>query len=289
MRFTFFVLFFVATAHALAPRSPIPSTATASAMGGSAKVLHSSIAAQDLMGSSNSLYPAWASMTSSTTAVVDQFLDKIKPSTRKNCKQGNKEVVTDNAYVRFAQRYPFINNLLIATLKSGAADFMAQTVMGGAALTQLHLSRSAIFMAFGAVYCGGFQWLYQVCLFSKLFPDVESFTRQSWSQKLRDRKGLVQLVAQTALDLTVLAAAYLPIFYVFQASVLDAASNPMSCIRSGLARYQANFATDALNIVRIWLPADLLCFSVPLYLRLPVRHGIGFAWTAFLSFARGGM
>ena len=283
MRFTLVLISFLASVQAFAPPAAMqakPSLFAAAPL----EALRSSISSQDVMGSSNGLYPAWASIASGTSALVDRVVDKVKFKRKQSSKADTK-----NFYVRFAQQNPFLNNLLIASFKSGAADFMAQTVIGGAALTQLHLSRSALFMVFGAVYCGAFQYLYQVCLFSKLFRDVEGFTQQSWGQKLRDRAGLTTLVAQTAMDLTVLAAAYLPVFYVFQASVFSTTMDPLGWVRTGLSRYQANFVSDALNILRIWLPADLLCFSVPMYLRLPVRHGIGFAWTAYLSFMRGGM
>lgn len=275
MRFAL-CLFFCASVQGFAPQTRSAST-----------VLDSSITPQDLMGSHNRLHPAWTSVTLGSTDVVDRVLYKVtavsRPRNQPSTTQGTK-----NSYVRFAQQNPFLNNLLIATTKAGLADAVAQIVLGGAAFTQLHLSRSALFMVFGAVYGGAFQWLYQVCLFSKLFGNVDRFTQQSWRQKLRDRAGLANVVAQTAMDLAVLGAAYLPAFYIFQASVFGG-TNPMEWLRAGLTRYQDNFASDALKIVRIWLPADLLCFSVPLYLRLPVRHGIGFAWMAYLSFLRGGL
>ena len=58
--------------------------------------------------------------------------------------------------------------------------------------------------------------------------------------------------------------------------------------RSRSSRYQTNFAKDEFDLLRVWLPADIVCFSVPLYLRLPVRHVVSFVWTAYLSFSRGG-
>ena len=64
--------------------------------------------------------------------------------------------------------------------------------------------------------------------------------------------------------------------------------DPTVWVGNGLEKYQANFAKDEFDLIRVWLPADLICFSVPLYLRLPVRHVVSFVWTAYLSFARGG-
>ena len=124
-------------------------------------------------------------------------------------------------------------------------------------------------------------------VFKRLF-DVDAFTSQPWADKLQDGPGLRALAAQTALDLTVLTLVYLPTFYVFKAAVFSGAADPSGWLDAGLGAYTTNFAKDEVDLIRVWLPADLVCFSVPLYLRLPVRHVVSFVWTAYLSFARGG-
>ncbi|KAL1503719.1 hypothetical protein AB1Y20_012191 [Prymnesium parvum] len=191
------------------------------------------------------------------------------------------------SYANFARERPFANNILIATTKTAAADLLAQVVIAQTPLDSLDLQRSLLFCLFGAVYLGGFQYFYQVNVFKKLF-DVEAFTSQPWEDKLRDGPGLRALAAQTALDLTVLTFIYLPTFYVFKAAVFSGSMDPHVWASSGLASYQSNFQKDEFDLIRVWLPADLVCFSVPLYLRLPVRHVVSFVWTAYLSFARGG-
>jgi len=191
------------------------------------------------------------------------------------------------SYVRFAQENPFANNIAIATCKTAAADLLAQAVIAGVPLDQLDWSRFALFAAFGASYLGGFQYLYQVQVFKRIF-DVDAFTSQPWADKLRDGPGLRALAAQTALDLSVLTLVYLPTFYVFKAAVFSGSADPGVWASSGLGSYTANFAKDEVDLIKVWLPADLVCFSVPLYLRLPVRHVVSFVWTAYLSFARGG-
>jgi len=190
-------------------------------------------------------------------------------------------------YGEFAKQNPFANNIAIATTKTAAADLIAQVLIGQTPLAEIDYQRSLLFCGFGAIYLGGFQYLYQVNIFKKLF-DVDAFTSQPWKEKLRDGDGLKALAAQTALDLTVLTLVYLPTFYIFKAGVFEASNDPSSWALSGLATYQQNFAKDEFDLLRVWLPADLVCFSVPLYLRLPVRHAVSFVWTAYLSFARGG-
>lgn len=197
------------------------------------------------------------------------------------------ENVQTSPYVSFAQNYPFANNIMIAMTKTAAADLLAQTVIGHTPLTEIDLERSVLFCLFGALYLGAFQYLYQVNIFKQLF-DVDKFTSQSMDEKLRDGPGLQALAAQTALDLAVLTLIYLPTFYIFKASVFSGSVNPSVWVSNGLDSFQANFAKDEFDLIRVWLPADLVCFSVPLYLRLPVRHVVSFVWTAYLSFARGG-
>mmetsp|Transcript_20380 Transcript_20380/g.49963 ORF Transcript_20380/g.49963 Transcript_20380/m.49963 type:complete len:89 (-) Transcript_20380:3222-3488(-) len=80
----------------------------------------------------------------------------------------------------------------------------------------------------------------------------------------------------------------LPTFYVLKAVIFSGSADPSIWVSTGLDTYQASLMKDAFDVVRVWLPADLVCFSVPLYLRLPVRHGVSFFWTMYLSFTRGG-
>jgi len=191
------------------------------------------------------------------------------------------------SYVQFAQTYPFVNNLMIATTKTAAADLLAQTFISHTPLMEVDVQRSLLFCLFGAIYLGAFQYLYQVQIFKRLF-DVDKFTQQSWEDKIKDGPGLQALASQTALDLTVLTLVYLPTFYVFKSAVFSGSSDVSLWWSSGIENYSSNFAKDEFDLIRVWLPADLVCFSVPLYLRLPVRHVVSFVWTAYLSFARGG-
>lgn len=191
------------------------------------------------------------------------------------------------SYGDFAKKYPFMNNIMIASTKTAAADLMAQVVIAHTPISSIEWDRTFLFLTFGAIYLGGFQYFYQVNVFKKLF-DVDKFTSQSWSDKLKDAQGLKALGAQTALDLFVLTLVYLPTFYVFKEGVFSGSMDPTVWMSSGIDKWQQNFSKDELDLIRVWMPADLVCFSVPLYLRLPVRHVVSFMWTAYLSFVRGG-
>lgn len=138
------------------------------------------------------------------------------------------------SYALFAKEYPFVNNIGIATMKTAAADLLAQVAIAQTPVDSIDWERSFLFCAFGAIYLGGFQYLYQVNIFKKLF-DVDSFTSQPWEDKLKDGPGLRALAAQTALDLAVLTAIYLPTFYIFKAGVFSGSMDPSVWADTGLA------------------------------------------------------
>lgn len=191
------------------------------------------------------------------------------------------------SYVAFAKAYPFANNMLIATLKTSAADLMVQMTINKRSFSEVDWQRNAVFCLFGFAYLGAFQYWYQINIFKRLFPGVEAFCSQTWAAKLTDVPGLAALLGQTALDLGMLTCVYLPTFYTFKAGVFSGSSSPQTWLDVGIGNYTNNFRKDAQDVLMVWGPADLLCFSVPLYLRLPVRHIVSFVWTAYLSFARG--
>lgn len=191
------------------------------------------------------------------------------------------------SYSTFAKTNPNLNNLIIATLKTGAADLMVQCVIERKSFTEVDWQRNLVFCMFGTCYLGVFQYWYQVNIFCRLFPGINKFTSQSWAAKLTDIPGLISLLGQTALDMGVLTFVYLPTFYVFKASVFSNSWNVVDWAQNGVRSYWTNWNKDVYDLFRVWVPADLLCFSVALYLRLPVRHIISFVWTAYLSFVRG--
>lgn len=223
----------------------------------------------------------------------DRYSNRISTSLTSfsSLKQTKNEIMENEdgtvSYGDFAKKYPFVNNIAIATMKTAAADLLAQVVIAHTPIDDIDWQRAFLFCAFGAIYLGGFQYAYQVNVFKKLF-DVDKFTNLSWEEKIKDEEGLKGLAAQTVLDLTVLTFIYLPTFYIFKAGVFSGGVDPSVWWSQGIESYTHNFQKDEMDLIRVWAPADLVCFSVPLYLRLPVRHVVSFVWTAYLSFARGG-
>lgn len=193
-----------------------------------------------------------------------------------------KEQESSFDYASFAKDFPLFNNMAIASCKAAIADLFAQTIIAQYGLEGVDWQRTFLFCLFGAFYQGGFQYLYQVNVFSKLF-DVEKFTSQSWIEKLRDGPGLRSLALQVMLDLMIMSSIYLPTYYTFKASIFSGTMDPTVWLQDGIACYGSHFSTDETDLLRIWLPADLLCFSVPLILRLPLRQVISLFYTAYLS------
>lgn len=80
---------------------------------------------------------------------------------------------------------------------------------------------------------------------------------------------------------------YLPTFYCVKEMVQGGKSDPVAWVQDGCSKYVANWWTDVPQLVYVWVPTDIVCFSAPLWLRMPVRHVVSFVWTAYLSFLRG--
>lgn len=201
----------------------------------------------------------------------------VSPTARKIAARGGA------SYGDFAKNNPAANGVFIAIVKTGLADVMAQLAAG----KEFDWKRCGVFSAFGGVYLGMFQYWYQVNIFKKMFKSTERFTSQSWAQKARDTNGLISLACQTMVDMVVLTFVYLPTFYIFKASVFGACSSPYACIEEGYGKFLTNLKADVPALLKCWIPADLLCFSVPLHLRLPIRHVWSFFWTIYLSLMRG--
>ena len=197
------------------------------------------------------------------------------------------EASNDNgwSYATFAKEYPNANNLAIASVKTACADLVAQVAVSHTPLSEIDWARTLLFFAFGFSYMGAFQYWYQVNVFKKFF-DVDKFTSQSWEAKFKDKEGLISLGAQTIVDMAVSTMVYLPTFYMFQAAVFSGSSDPSVWFSQAFDSLNNNFSKDEFDLIRIWGPADLVCFSVPLYLRLPSRHAVSFLYITYFSFLR---
>ena len=166
-------------------------------------------------------------------------------------------------YGQWAKDNAMANGVVIGAFKTAAADLIAQA---SDSESELDLKRNFLFFVLGGAYLGAFQ----------------RFTSQSLEKKLKDTEGLVQLAMQIVLNLTILSCVYLPTFYLFK-QVFFGDSDLLSSFGETWTTYTSNFETDLPALFKCWGPADLVCFSVPLYLRIPIRHVVSFCWTIYFS------
>eukprot|EP00512_Aurantiochytrium_limacinum_P001036 CAMPEP_0171493052 /NCGR_PEP_ID=MMETSP0958-20121227/4754_1 /TAXON_ID=87120 /ORGANISM="Aurantiochytrium limacinum, Strain ATCCMYA-1381" /LENGTH=264 /DNA_ID=CAMNT_0012026645 /DNA_START=237 /DNA_END=1031 /DNA_ORIENTATION=+ len=187
------------------------------------------------------------------------------------------------------QANPFTAQVTIATLKTSAADLMVQKRVEG--LEQIDWRRNALFIMFGGAYLGCFQWFVYVRLFQRLFPAMDTFCNQSIRDKLKNKAGIKALFGQIALDFAVIQPLmYFPVFYSFK-TLLDTDPEVQASLAnrfsSAFKKWKDNFFQDNFGMCAFWLPMDLVIYSVPVYLRLPLNHAISFVWCCILSVFRG--
>ena len=119
----------------------------------------------------------------------------------------------------FARSQPYKFNIIVATVKTAACDFLVQKYIERR--DEINWKRNAVFAAFGCVYLGGLQWFIYVDVFKRLWPGMGQFANQTLREKLANPAGIRALLGQTAFDNFVhYPLIYFPFFYVFKASVI---------------------------------------------------------------------
>jgi len=177
-------------------------------------------------------------------------------------------------------------------VKTSVADLIVQKAEGK---EKIDWQRNGAFTAFGFAYLGIIQWFIYVTVFTRLCPNAIRFSNLPWAEKLKDRAGQIDLVKQTALDNFVhYTFCYFPVFYVIKECINTvAADKPPSAnsedplVARALKKYWKNAVQDNLYMWSLWVPFDLIIYAVPIWMRLPLNHGISLAWTMILSALRG--
>lgn len=191
------------------------------------------------------------------------------------------------AITTFPKRQPYMTNIIIATVKTSCADILVQL---GEDKEHIDWKRSGVFTAFGFFYLGCCQWFIYVTVFSRLCPNAIRFANSPMSQKLKDRAGQIDLVKQTLLDnFGHYTFVYFPVFYTFKEFIQsgDNDGDDTSLFERALAKYQKNFIEDNLAIWALWIPMDIIIYACPIWMRMPLNHGVSLAWTMILSWMRG--
>jgi len=194
------------------------------------------------------------------------------------------------AILAFPKAEPFWFNIIVATVKTSVADLITQLAVEKRSKEEIDWQRNMVFVVFGSVYLGGFQYWLQVNMFAKWFPGMNAFCAQTWGQKLRDIPGIIDVIRQSFVDtLFHMTFIYYPVFYVFKELIQGTSMHPVDWVTHGCHKYFfENFSADFWPMFSVWFPADLLCFSAPVWLRMPICHAVSLGWTMYVSFVRGG-
>ncbi len=189
----------------------------------------------------------------------------------------------------FPKDHPFATNIIIATLKTSACDILVQQYIEKK--EKIDWIRVSVFTAFGCLYLGFFQWAIYVTLFGKLFPGMAKFANMPFKEKLKDTRGIINLCGQTAFDNFIhYTFIYFPVFYTFKEAIQGTGYEKTIETVTGksMKKYKDNFWEDNMKIWGLWIPGDMIIYAVPMWMRLPLNHGLSFIWTCYLSFLRGG-
>lgn len=191
-----------------------------------------------------------------------------------------------------AKKHPFAFQLVFATAKTAAADYLVQKHVEKR--KEIDWNRNLVFTCFGGAYLGGFQWFVYVTLFRRWFPQMDKFAAQTMKEKMANKAGQVDLAKQVLFDNFIhYTFVYFPVFYVFKECIQsgdkdkELTRSPMDIIKGGLQKYQKNFWGDNCAIWALWIPADVVIYAIPIWMRLPANHGLSFLWTCILSAMRG--
>merc|ERR1711977_570337 len=58
-------------------------------------------------------------------------------------------------------------------------------------------------------------------------------------------------------------------------------------VSSAYQQYRENIVEDMKAFASVWILGDLVIYSCPIWMRLPLNHGVSFVWTMILSVMRG--
>lgn len=180
--------------------------------------------------------------------------------------------------------YPFAFGVVFSGIKTSFSDLLVQKVVERR--EHIDWRRNGAFAAFGFIYLGGVQYALYVPIFGRLFPGAAAFAAKSIRDKVRDVRGMFQLVAQVFIDQCVHhPLMYFPVFYCTREVVMQQEPN----IRKCLEEYRNNLREDLMALWTIWVPATAVNFAfMPMYARIPFVATVSLLWTCILSSMRGG-
>lgn len=213
---------------------------------------------------------------------------RVFHSTKKLSKDASGPTAESFSLASFPKTHPFAFQMIVATLKTSAADIVCQTVAERKSFSEIDWRRNGIFVVFGFAYLGGFQWYLMVNKYRQWFPTMDRFAKLSFAEKLKDTAGILDAMKMVLFDVTVhLPMMYFPTYYTVKEFVGGSSWNPVDWVKDGCTKYYGNMTEDLAAMIKLWGPSDCVQFVLPLHIRMPFRHLVSFFWTAYVSYTRG--
>eukprot|EP00928_Gymnodinium_smaydae_P098991 TRINITY_DN932_c2_g3_i1.p1 TRINITY_DN932_c2_g3~~TRINITY_DN932_c2_g3_i1.p1 ORF type:complete len:279 (+),score=31.53 TRINITY_DN932_c2_g3_i1:48-884(+) len=189
----------------------------------------------------------------------------------------------------FPERRPFAFHMMIAVTTKVGGDAAVQFYENYKTGSQgLDFRRCCLFLTFGFFYIGLAQWYLYVNVFSTVCPKSIRFANESLQKKISDPVGQRSYVCELLVDNCFhYVFLYLPAFYVLKEFIQGNSRCSLRAIMLGMKQCWKNLRADVLLAWMVWIPADLIVFAVPMWLRLPINHTVNLIWALLLSYVRG--
>jgi hypothetical protein len=219
---------------------------------------------------------------SSAKAATEATAEKAKVATEAVIEASSGGIMS------IPKNHPFAFSVGVATVKTSAADLVAQMVAERKTLEEVDWKRNGIFVVFGFAYLGCFQYWLMVNKYRQWFPTMDAFGKLPFAQKLKDTAGMIDAGKMVVFDLLVhMPIIYFPTYYTVKEFVSGHSWNPADWVANGVGKYTKNAKEDLTAMVQLWGPSNCIQAILPTYIRLPFRHLVSFFWTVYVSFTRG--
>ena len=219
---------------------------------------------------------------SKSTSTVESKASVSTSSSSSSAKKAVVEEAGKGGVMNFPKDHPFLFQLGVATAKTSAADLVCQVVAERKKWDEIDWKRNGIFVSFGFVYLGGFQYWIMVNKYRQWFPTMDRFGKLSFAEKLKDTAGMLDAAKMVLFDICVhMPFMYFPSYYTVKEFVSGSSWNPADWVMDGTTKYIKNAKEDLTAMVKLWGPSDCVQFILPLHIRMPFRHMVSFFWTAY--------
>jgi len=169
-------------------------------------------------------------------------------------------------------KYPLRLAVGFSMFKAGTADIFTQSILEKR--PEVDLKRTSVFLTFGCIYQGFFQYFLWNIAFERIFPGASLVAN-------------LQKVAVTNLIGDPLF--FFPTFYTVREALIGPKhDSSFDLVRAALGHYANNYIRDWMTSWTIWFPGHTVTyFLMPIHLRVPWVATASFGYVCILSYLRG--